>query len=182
MTWRVLPSLFPLIQYLKPHVPFLMLQQSLCSCHRIVWCWVPCGLRWAIGWVLLVPLSLSECVTLAEVWHWNISPNSGQLVQNRAVYCWFDLCQLFSLCIHGSSLCGFLLTAWCSRVIVVENLFSVSTRTKPAENIKVWGKKINPKWVQKVPWVVAEPKHKDQSDSLQLGRVIRQDLVWTREL
>lgn len=30
-------------------------------------------------------LSLSECVTLAEIQHWYISPNSGQLVKNKTV-------------------------------------------------------------------------------------------------
>lgn len=92
---RSFQACFPWKQYLRPRVPSLMLEKSLCSYHRIAWCWVPRGLRWAIGWKLLVPVC--QCVTLAEMQHWNISPNSGQLVKKkRAVYCWFDLCQLFS--------------------------------------------------------------------------------------
>lgn len=92
------------------------------------------------NWLESVVSSLCQSLSCCQKsGNWNISLNSGQLV-NRAVYCWFDLCQLFSLCIHGSSWCGFLLTALCSWVIVVKNLFSVSTRPKPVKNIKVWGK------------------------------------------
>ena len=108
---------FPWRQYLKPYVPSLMLQKRLHSSHRIAFCWASHELRWAIGWNLLVPLSVS--VLLADMWHWDISPNSGQLVKNRAVYCCFELWQLFSFCICGLSRCGFLLAAASSCVIVV---------------------------------------------------------------